>query len=78
MEPRDEKLVQELAPSNDELRRAYENHTRLKEEVDELASRAHLTAEEELHRKELQKLKLAEKDKIARMLDEHRRAATSA
>ncbi|HYC54568.1 MAG TPA: DUF465 domain-containing protein [Candidatus Binatia bacterium] len=74
MEPHDEELVKSLAPGNEELKLAYETHRRLKSEVEELSARSHLSPEEELHRKELQKLKLAEKDKIMRILAEHRRS----
>jgi len=73
MDARDEELVKALAPEHAGLRRSYERHARLKAEVDELSARPHLTTEEELHRRELQKQKLAEKDKIARMLGEYRR-----
>jgi uncharacterized protein YdcH (DUF465 family) len=73
MDARDEELLIALAPDNAVLRRSYERHSQLKAEVDELSSRPHLTTEEELRRRELQKQKLAEKDKIIRVLDEHRR-----
>ena len=73
MDARDEELVKALAPQNDGLRRSYERHAQLKAEVEALTSRPHLTTEEELHRRELQKQKLAEKDRIARILDEYRR-----
>jgi uncharacterized protein len=78
MDARDEELLRALAPSNAVLRQSYERHAALKAEVDELTSRPHLTTEEELHRRELQKQKLAEKDKIIRFLDEHRRGAGEA
>lgn len=73
MDARDEELVRKLAPSNTGLRRLVDRHAKLKAEVDALSSRAHRTAEEELRRRELQKQKLAEKDRIVRMLDEYRR-----
>jgi uncharacterized protein len=73
MDARDEELVRALAPENAVLRRSFERHTQLKAEVDELTSRPHLTTEEELRRRELQKQKLAEKDKIIRVLGEYRR-----
>ncbi len=73
MDARDEELVKALAPENAAIRRSYEKHLKLKAEVDQLASRSHLTTEEELRRRELQKQKLAEKDKIVRLLDEYRR-----
>jgi uncharacterized protein YdcH (DUF465 family) len=73
MDARDEELLRALAPENAVLRHSFERHTQLKAEVDALTSRPHLTTEEELHRRELQKQKLAEKDKIRRFLDDHRR-----
>lgn len=73
MDARDEELVRSLAPENAGLRRSYEKHAKLKAEVDQLTARPHLTTEEELRRRELQKQKLAEKDRIIRMLDEYRR-----
>jgi uncharacterized protein YdcH (DUF465 family) len=72
MDPRDEELVKSLAPEHADLRESYERHLQLKAEVDELTQRPHLTTEEEMHRRELQKQKLAEKDRIARILDEFR------
>jgi len=74
MDARDEVLLKSLALQNIELRRSYEKHSRLKDEVAALSSRAHLTPEEEVHRRELQKQKLVEKDRMMRMLDEHRRS----
>ena len=78
MDAHDEELAIALASQNVEIRRSYDKHSRLKAEVDALSSRARLTAEEERHRRELQKQKLAEKDKIVRMLEEHRREQTGA
>lgn len=73
MDARDEELVRRLAPSNTGLRRLVEKHAELKAEVDALSSRAHRTAEEERRRRELQKMKLVEKDRIVRMLEDYRR-----
>jgi uncharacterized protein len=72
MDARDEELVKALAPEHAGLRRSYERHAQLKAEVEELTARPHLSTEEEMHRRELQKQKLAEKDRIARLLDEYR------
>jgi uncharacterized protein YdcH (DUF465 family) len=73
MDAHDEELVKSLSPEHAGLRRSYERHARLKAEVEELTARPHLTTEEELHRRELQKQKLAEKDKIIKILGEYRR-----
>lgn len=77
MEAYDEELVKTLAPRNDELRRADEAHRDLAAEVDALMAKGYLSPEEELRRKELQKLKLAEKDKIMRILVDYRRSVGS-
>jgi hypothetical protein len=74
MEQRDEELIVSLLPQVPELRSAYEEHRKLKAEVDSLQSKTKLTAEEELTKKTLQKRKLAQKDKIMRILAEHRQA----
>ena len=73
MEAHEEELVVSLAPSHPELKAAYDEHTRLKAQVDELASRSHLTPVEELEKKELQKKKLAEKTKILKFLEDIRK-----
>jgi hypothetical protein len=73
MDERDEELVRVLSPEHPALRHSRETHARLNAEVEELSSRPYLTTEEEIHRRELQKQKLAEKDKIMRILAEYRR-----
>ena len=72
MEHRDEELAKTLLPQYPELKTAYEEHTKLKAKVSKLTSRSFLSPSEELEKKELQKRKLVEKDKIMRILDEHR------
>ncbi len=74
MEAREEELIQTLTPQNETLRVATAEHGRLKALVDELKARPHLSPEEEVRKKDLQKRKLAEKDKIRKILDDHRRA----
>ena len=76
MDERDEELIVSLLPQDPELRTAYEEHRKLKAEVDSLQSRTKLTAEEELTKKTLQKRKLVQKDKIMRILAEHRHAGS--
>ena len=76
MEQRDEELIDVLVPQYPELKAAYEEHTRLKTEVEKLASKPFLSPADETARKELQKRKLAEKDKIMRILAEYRTTAS--
>ena len=72
MEQRDEELAKELLPQNPELKAAYDEHARLNDEVDKLTAKSYLSPTEELEKKELQKRKLIEKDKIMRILAVHR------
>ena len=72
MEKRDEELIRSLAEQNDELRSLYDQHVVLEKELAEFTGRLHLSAEEELEKKELQKRKLAGKDRIMAILAEHR------
>ena len=62
MERRDEELILALLPQYPELKTAYEEHMRLNAEADRLAAKSHLSADEEITKKDLQKRKLAEKD----------------
>jgi len=72
MERREEELIMALLPQYPELKTAYEEHARLKAEVDRLGSKSHLSVDEEIEKKDLQKRKLAEKDKMMRILSDHR------
>lgn len=71
MELQEQQLIETLATSNIHLRRAYDEHTRLNEMVDQLASKPHLDDQDSMHRRELQKRKLRAKEKIMRILAEH-------
>ena len=74
MEQRDEELAKSLIPQYPELKTAYDEHMKLKAQVEKLTARSYLSPSEEVEKKDLQKRKLAEKDKIMRILDEHREA----
>jgi len=72
MEKKDETLIKAVAEHNDELRDLYENHIILEKDLAELNGRLHLSAEEELEKRAIQKRKLAGKDRIMEILAEHR------
>ncbi len=72
MEKKDEDLIQQLMGADDELRRYYEEHVELEKQLDELNRHLHLSAEKEFERKQLQKRKLAGKDRIMEILGRHR------
>lgn len=76
MEQRDEELILSLLPQNPELKEAWDEHKRLAGAVEALMERNHLTATEEIEKKNLQKLKLSQKDRILEILAEHRNGSS--
>jgi uncharacterized protein YdcH (DUF465 family) len=78
MEKRDEDLILSLVEKDPELKRHYDEHVEFERQLDRLAGKSHLTAEEEVERKRIQKLKLAGKDRIMEILYRHRSAAAAA
>jgi len=73
MEKRDEKLIAQLIKENKTLREYMKQHKEYERQLEEYNKRIHLTTEESMERKRIQKLKLAGRDKIERILAEHRR-----
>ena len=74
MEKRDEKLIAQLIKENKTLREYVEQHKEYERQLEEYSKRIHLTTEESMERKRIQKLKLAGRDKIERVLAAHRGA----
>jgi len=72
MEKKDEELIQSLLEREPELRRYYEEHVDLERRLAVYQQKLHLTTEEEVEKKRLQKLKLAGKDKIMEILSRYR------
>ena len=72
MEKKDEELIQSLLEREPELRRYYEEHVDLERRLAAYQQKLHLTTEEEIEKKRLQKLKLAGKDKIMEILARYR------
>lgn len=73
MEKRDEPIIKSLLKENEVFRREQETHQRYERLLEEFNRRSHLTTDEELERKKVQKLKLAGKDRMARLIFEYRR-----
>lgn len=71
MERRDEEIIQQLMAHDDEMRALYAEHQELKHQLETFRDKIHLSTEEELEKKRIQKLKLASKDKLMVMLDRH-------
>ncbi len=72
MEENDLKLIRKLIPKDPELKTLWDEHLEYEEKLDQLNKRRYLSTEEDIRRKELQKLKLKGKDKIAEILRAHR------
>ena len=72
MEKKDEELIQTLIPHDPELKQHYEEHLLLETQLAELNRKVYLTPEQDLEKKQLQKRKLAGKDRIMQILEKHR------
>lgn len=77
MEKRDEELIQSLIERDAELRRHYLEHEDFERQLASFNEKAHLSAEEEVERKRLQKLKLAGKDRMMEILYRYRSGGDS-
>ena len=68
MEQVDRAVVEQLVNENSHFRKLYEEHDIFERELQQLDDRPHLTPDDELQRKKIQKLKLAGKDEMNRIL----------
>ena len=75
MEVREEVLIRSLLDTEPELRRYYEEHITLKQRLEDLRQKPHLTEEEEIEQKRIQKQKLAGKDRMMEILSRYRQPA---
>lgn len=74
MEVREEQVIASLVDKDPELKKYYEEHRELERRLEEFQHKQHLSPDEELEKKRLQKLKLLGKDKIMEILGRHRQA----
>lgn len=72
MEKKDVDLIQALLDREPDLRRYYDEHVDLERQLERYQHKGHLSPDEEVERKRLQKLKLAGKDRIMEILSRHR------
>ena len=72
MEKRDEELIRSLIDRDGELREYFLEHEDFERQLARLDGKAHLSVEEEVERKRLQKLKLAGKDRMMEILYRYR------
>ena len=71
MEHRDEELIRQFLTHDNELRVLYEEHQEYKQKLEAFRDKVHLTTEEEIEKKRIQKLKLASKDRMMEILHRH-------
>ena len=72
MEEKDKALMALWTDKDEELKRAVKEHQSLERKLEEFKQRHYLTTEETIEKKRIQKLKLAEKDKIMAILAKYR------
>jgi len=72
MENSEKMAIVSLLDTDAELKQYYEEHQELEKKLDEYQHKLHLSAEEEVEKKRLQKMKLAGKDKMMQILGRHR------
>jgi uncharacterized protein len=75
MEPKEEELIHQYVTTDEELKALYEEHAELKRQLESFRLKHYLTAEEEVEKKRIQKLKLASKDRIMALLHRHQHEA---
>ncbi len=75
MDVKEEALIRSLLDTEPELRRHYEEHTQLKQRLQELRQKSFLNEEEEIEEKTIQKQKLAGKDRMMEILARHKQQA---
>jgi uncharacterized protein YdcH (DUF465 family) len=68
MEQADMAVIEQLVNDNPRFRKLYEEHAFFEKELSQLDDRSHLSTEDELQRKKIQKLKLAGKDEMNEIL----------
>jgi uncharacterized protein YdcH (DUF465 family) len=72
MEMREEQVIASLLDKDPELKKYYEEHQELEKKLLEFQHKHHLSPDEEIEKKRLQKLKLVGKDKIMEILGKYR------
>lgn len=72
MEASDNALLEKLLPTNDDLRKLWDEHLELERQLEVFNRKPRLTAEDEMEEKRLKKIKLAGRDRIEAILDAHR------
>lgn len=77
MELKDEQTIVSLLDKDPELRKFYEEHRELEQKLAQFQHKHHLTPEEALEMKKIQKLKLVGKDRMMEILGRHRQTGAA-
>ena len=72
MEKRDLELIQKYIPDDPELKKFMEEHEGYERKLEQFKCQAYLSADEEMEKKKIQKLKLAGRDRIEAILARYR------
>ena len=73
----DEEIKELLRRENEEFKKLDEEHKSLKSLLAEMDRKVYLSADEEMERKKLQKLKLSKKDRMTEFIREYRKSHTN-
>jgi len=76
MEDKDIELIRRLISSDEELKRLWDEHSEFERKLNKYNKKRYLTSQDEIKRREIQKLKLAGKDKIEEILSKYRKSMT--
>jgi len=69
----EQEIVELLKKQNEEFKKLSEEHRNLDGLLAEIDNKRYLTAEEEVERKRIQKLKLLRKDRMAELIREYKK-----
>jgi hypothetical protein len=72
METEESALIEHLKQTNPEYRQLTEEHLRYERQLEELNNLRFLTSEQEMEKKQVQKIKLRGKDRMAEILKEYK------
>ena len=72
MESKDEQLILSLVDRDADLKRFYDEHVKLEKRLAQIDHKSFLNKDEEVERKQLQKVKLAGKDRMMEILTKYR------
>jgi uncharacterized protein YdcH (DUF465 family) len=70
----DEEIKELLRRENEEFRKLDEEHRNLKALLADMDRKVYLSADEEMERKKLQKIKLSKKDRMAEFIRDYRKS----